>query len=865
MAIAGSLTYDTKIDKNGFEKGLNSLKNKTSTVGGQIKSIIAALGIGKLVSAGFNIINNSIDGAISRIDTLNNYPKVMSNLGISAEDAQKSITKMSDKLAGLPTTLDEGALSVQRFTSANGDINKSTDYFLALNNAILAGGASADIQSTALEQLSQAYAKGKPDMMEWRSIQTAMPAQLNQVAKAFNMTSDELGEALRNGKISMDDFMTKIVELNENGSNGFQSFEQQAKNSTGGIATSIKVAKTQVVKGVADVIMAFDQLLKDEGLGGISSIISDIGKKAKEVLSMFAQNLPSIVAKIKQTIPLIVEKMKQLAPLIVTVVSALVAYKATLIAITAIQFAQKIGSLVLGFIKLIPAIKSVKDAMILLNVAFGINPIALIIAAIAALVAAFIYLWKTNEDFRNFWINMWEKIKTTTLEAFEKVKQCCNKIIDFFKNNWKGLLLLLVSPFAGAFKLIYDNCEDFRNAIESFVQKIKDFFAKDIPNAFKTLKEKIVKIGNDIGSFFEELWTSIINFFTKTIPKWINSAIDWFNKLPYNIGYIFGTLLGRVIKFGQDCWNWVTVELPKIIKGVIDWFATLPGKIKIWLDNAINNVIVWGVNLYNIITEKVRTSINSAITFFSLLPGRIWNFLVDTINKMNLWVQNLYQRASSGASNAVRTIINTISQLPGKMWAHLSSALSRVSQFASSMTSKARAGASNAVSAIRAVFKALPAQMVAIGKDIIRGIWNGMKSMKGWIKQQAKSMAQGMLDVMKGALGIHSPSTLFRDEIGKFIPQGIAIGIVADTDKAINAIRAMDNEIIREVNKAVALETGAINTNANIRANNNTEFVGVSLKNNQPIVVNSVLELDGKVAATTVNKANAIQKLAYGV
>ena len=91
MAVAGSLLYDTEIDKSGFEKGLNSLKNTTNTVGSQIKSIVTALGIDKLISATFNVLNNSIDGAISRLDTLNNYPKVMSNLGIATEDAQKAI------------------------------------------------------------------------------------------------------------------------------------------------------------------------------------------------------------------------------------------------------------------------------------------------------------------------------------------------------------------------------------------------------------------------------------------------------------------------------------------------------------------------------------------------------------------------------------------------------------------------------------------------------------------------------------------------------------------------------------------------------------------------------------------------------
>ncbi len=294
MAVAGSLTYDTNIDKSGFNKGLNSITNSVKSGGTKIKNIVTALGITKMISTAINTINNSIDGAVSRIDTLNNYPKVMSNLGVASEDAEASINKLSDKLSGLPTTLDNASLSVQRFTSKNGDVKKSTNYFLALNNALLAGGASADIQSSAMEQLSQAYAKGKPDMVEWRSIQTAMPAQLNQVAKAFNMTSDELGEALRSGKISMDSFMDKIVELNETGIGEFQSFEEQAKNSVGGINTSIINAKTAITRGVANIIDTIDKALKKTELKGLGNIISNIGSIAEKALKKVADKISKI-------------------------------------------------------------------------------------------------------------------------------------------------------------------------------------------------------------------------------------------------------------------------------------------------------------------------------------------------------------------------------------------------------------------------------------------------------------------------------------------------------------------------------------------------------------------------------------------
>lgn len=235
-------------------------KQVTKTSNSIFSAVLKGNIVTKVLSKGISLIGQNLDNAVTRLDALNNFPKVMSNLGISAKDANDAMSRLSDGLIGLPTTLDSATMSVQRFTSANGNVKASTEMFLALNNAILSGGADMNIQKSALEQLSQAYAKGKPDMMEWRSAMTAMPAQLKQVAIAMGYVSaDQLGEALRNGKVSMDEFMSKIVELNHNGVNGFKSFEEQARNSTGGVATSITNVKTAFTRGLAEIMNAIGQ------------------------------------------------------------------------------------------------------------------------------------------------------------------------------------------------------------------------------------------------------------------------------------------------------------------------------------------------------------------------------------------------------------------------------------------------------------------------------------------------------------------------------------------------------------------------------------------------------------------------------
>lgn len=251
-------TTQLKKEINAVQSNLNTLTKSTNKFSTNMtKSFLKSNIIMKVVSSGIRAISSNLDSAIKRADTINNFSKVMGNLGIETDDADDSIKRLSDKLTGLPTTLDSAVSAVQKFTSANGNVKASTDMFLALNNAILAGGANQQIQASALEQLSQAYAKGKPDMMEWRTAMTAMPAQLKQVAIAMGYANaSQLGEELRSGSVSMNEFMRTIHKLNTEGVNGFASFEEQAKGSTGGIQTSITNVKTAITRGIADIINA---------------------------------------------------------------------------------------------------------------------------------------------------------------------------------------------------------------------------------------------------------------------------------------------------------------------------------------------------------------------------------------------------------------------------------------------------------------------------------------------------------------------------------------------------------------------------------------------------------------------------------
>lgn len=254
----------------------NSLNSSTKSVmnfrGGLVAMTAASVAVGAALTA-------NLSGAINRLDTLNNFPRTMENFGLAAQDGSDAIKILADQLQGLPTSLDQGARSVSRLTAVNKDVKASTALFLGLNNAIIAGGAGADIQATAIEQLSQSYSKGRVDMVEWRALMTAMPAQLEQVAKAMGAASaDQLGESLREGKTSVDDFLITIARLNNEGANGFLSFRDQAMNAVGGVGTSLTNLNTAIQRSIEGMLSAIGTDNLRNIIGTVADTFENFGR-----------------------------------------------------------------------------------------------------------------------------------------------------------------------------------------------------------------------------------------------------------------------------------------------------------------------------------------------------------------------------------------------------------------------------------------------------------------------------------------------------------------------------------------------------------------------------------------------------------
>lgn len=515
-------------DTSGVDK---ATKNTSASLG----KLASAFTIGNVaagaISKTLQTFNQNLDGAITRYDTMNNFPKVMKNLGIGADEAKEVIEDLSDKLTGLPTSLDAGARAVQRFTSVNGNIKDSEKLFLAVNNAILAGGASADIQASALEQITQAYSKGKPDMMEWRTLLMAMPAQINQVATAMNMTSTELGEGLRDGSISMDSFMNTIVELNSTGVGEFASFEEQARSSTNGIGTSIKNMKTATVRGITTMINKVNEAL--EPYGGLNGVISNLGKVAEKIFSGIGDAIAQVIPFISKIVDWFNKYNTLLIPLagiITGVVAGLKAY-----------------SIIMGVINTLQAIQ---NALLLANPAVLI--IAGIIAAITAVIAIVVLLYNKCEWFRNLVNTIFEFIKMVIQAVIDAVVGFVQSIISFIQpliDFVKNAFILWLAIFTTFWGTIFDVVSGIAQWVwNTLLSPVINFFK----NAFNTIwgivspiiqkiKNAFVVVGNAIKTVFEGVKSTIQRIFStianivKTpingIIKGINKVIDKINSL----------------------------------------------------------------------------------------------------------------------------------------------------------------------------------------------------------------------------------------------------------------------------------------------------------------------------------------------
>lgn len=281
-----------------------------------------------------------MDDAISRFDTLNQFPKVMQDVGFSAEESERAVSRLSDGIDGLPTKLDDVTSTAQQIAVMTRDLDGAVETTLALNNAFLASGASTADAQRGLQQYVQMLSRGEVDLQSWRTLQETMGVALNDVADAFGYAGQsaqtDLYDALKSGEVTFDDFNAKLVEV----SNETGGFADRAQTASAGIATSWGNLRIAMAKGIAGILESFNKLSKDvtgkdlaENIDSLKVVVNASFAAIGNIIEKTTPIVAAFAAGIKATIPVV----DALSPVLIGLATAYGIHKVINIATTAIK------------------------------------------------------------------------------------------------------------------------------------------------------------------------------------------------------------------------------------------------------------------------------------------------------------------------------------------------------------------------------------------------------------------------------------------------------------------------------------------------------------------------------------------------
>ena len=841
--------------------------------GGFAAKVGAVAGIASTVfSKVASVVTGSLNSAISRADQMNNFPKVMKNLGYSSEDAAASIKKISSALDGLPTTSSAMTGMVQQLAPLTSNLDQATNIALAFNNAMLAGGASTMEQENALTQYTQMLSAGKVDMQAWRSIQAAMPGQLNQVAEAMlgaGKNSNDLYEAMKNGSISFDDFNKKVMELNQNGFGKYASFAQQAKDATQGIGTAMENVKNRVAKAVQKVVEAVGveniagaingfssqfgkvgdaaasmvtgvknwlgqlwQALKDNGaLFTFKSLWDGLRDAIMGVVNMVIdwahmippEGLADGIKLVADTLNWFIQHGKELAPIIIGIGTAFAAVKGYQALNSGLQALTGTMNTVTT------AAKGVSNGIMLMMDLGG--PVAMLkqMAGGLSLVKTAQTAWSTAT-----------KMATAVQGAFNAV----------IAANPIGAIVVGVAAFVAALVWFCTQTEVGRKVWAAFTSFISSAWQKAV-------------------DFVTNLGQNIANFFTQTLPNAFQSVIQWFQQLPSAIGTALSNLITSIgtwaVSFGQSALQ----AGQQFISNIANFLTNLPATIAYWLAYGITFVVLWAAQLGSQAISAGQQFLTNLGTFFVQLPGNIWNWLTSTVASVASWAAQMGANALSAGSRFLSSIGSYISQVPGRIGAGLSGAISAVGSFASSMASGALRAGQQFLSNLVNTLASIPGRMVSIGSQIVHGIISGITGSIGKVGSAILGGVKDAISGVKNFLGIHSPSRLFRDQIGRNIGLGLAQGISNSQAAVMSSMNGMASDIAstRFTTPDVATGYGLSPTRASVSTGGEPlsgELLGELLSElralhaDMPLIMEKLgIEVDGRELGRVIRNAIA--------
>lgn len=782
------------------------------------------------------VISNSIGSAVGRADQMNNFPKVMKNLGYSSEDAATSIKKITNALDGLPTTSSAMTGMVQQLAPLTSNLDEATDIALAFNNAMLAGGASTMEQENALTQYTQMLSAGKVDMQAWRSIQAAMPGQLNQVAEAMlgaGKNSNDLYEAMKNGSISFDDFNKKVIELNQNGFGKYASFAQQATDATQGIGTAMENVKNRVAKavqkiidavGVEDIAGAINRFSSQFGKVGdaAAGMVTDVKKKLSEAgewitglydeldktgaITRFKDTIStafeSARSRVTEAVDRIAGSFKGLVPdgAIVSAIEGVLKYVGTVFS----DFADWIADTVEWWSKFIAALKDTGAVQQLAGALGGLfDAIGDVADAfrgagdMAESAAGRFDSAKGSAELLGAVIKVAADLVQKMADQLKRVAEWVRKFTDTLSDSgaldtWRDALERIFSALGnvlGSLNRLGKALDGGKKSAEGAGDGLDTAAA-----AAKGFAAYIGAVANVV-----EIVAGVLDGIASAVGK-LADGIDWLNQKFPILGQVIGFLLdpmgsladmaGNLFGLfssdaGANAVNGFSSTFVEPVKAKLDeigqWFQSLPQKAMDAGSQFLTNIGQW----------------------LQQLPSQIWTWLTQTIQNVQAWGSQMMAQAGDAGSRFLTGLGQWLQSLPGRIWQWLTGAISSVQAWGGQMGAGARNAGNQFLWGITGTLQSLPGRiqslfsnagswLISSGRSIMDGLAQGIRN---GISAAVDAASNAMEAVSK--LFPHSPAkegpfsghgwTLYS---GQSIIDGLAEGMLQRRAGLVDATRA---------------------------------------------------------------------------
>lgn len=491
---------------------------------------------------------------------------------------------------------------------------------------------------------------------------------LNDAVKEFGIrakdgTSDE---AFKQLGLDVDDLKTKFAQGGEGAKEAFKtvnealfSCDDEVQRNLLGVAmygTKWEDLGEDAIRALVDTQGEISAT--NDALGTINeNKYNDLGNQIEELGRNLKTDLVKPIGEeLKPVISDVIKEVKGKIPEVKTLVLAVVSKVKDFISFMSrngTQIISIIAGIAAGMLAWNAAIKvwkatteGVTIAQKILNTVMAANPIGIVITVVAALVAALVTLFATNEDFRNKVIAVWEAVKEAASKVFGAIADfftvtipnAFNGFINFIKSNWQALLLLIVNPFAGAFKLLYDNCGAFREFVDNFVQNIKQFF--------QNLWNGIVSIFQGVGQWFIARFTEAYNGVTGVFA----TIGQWFGARWQDIKNALATVASWFLTMFTNAYT----NVKNVFSAIGSWFGARWTEIK----TALSAVPSWFGTQFQNAWTNIKNAFANVTSFFSGLWEKIKGCFVDVGVKIGSAVGDAFKSAINSCLSTIEGVVN---------------------------------------------------------------------------------------------------------------------------------------------------------------------------------------------------------------